>query len=151
MEQAILQVDEIVKDFGGIRAVDRTSFAVEEGSITGLIGPNGAGKTTAFNIVTGFIRADEGTILFRGRRIDQLPPHDIFLQGIARTFQIPRELRLMTVLENLMLVPGPQTGESFWNTWFRSAAVRSDERAIARRAQEVLEFVELIHLQHELA
>lgn len=150
-EQAILHVRNLMKEFGGIRAVDGCSFAVEEGSITGLIGPNGAGKTTAFNIVTGFIRADVGMIYFRGERIDQLQPHDIFRKGIARTFQIPRELRLMTVLENLMLVPGAQAGESFWNAWFRPGTVRSDERAIARRAREILEFVELIHLQHELA
>lgn len=151
MEEPILQTDGIVKDFGGIRAVDGCSFSVASGSITGLIGPNGAGKTTAFNIVTGFIRADAGTITFRGERIDGLSPHDIFRKGIARTFQIPRELRLLTVLENLMLVPESQTGESFWNAWFRPGVIRHEEASAARRAREILEFVELIHLQHELA
>lgn len=146
-----METNEIVKDFGGIRAVNGCSFSVAEGSITGLIGPNGAGKTTAFNIVTGFIPADSGTISFRGERIDGLAPHSIFEKGIARTFQIPRELRLMTVLENLMIVPGAQAGERFWNAWFRPGSVRRDEAAIARRAREILEFVELIHLENELA
>lgn len=151
MGQPILETNEIVKDFGGIRAVNGCSFSVAEGSITGLIGPNGAGKTTAFNIVTGFIPADSGTISFRGERIDGLAPHSIFEKGIARTFQIPRELRLMTVLENLMIVPGAQSGERFWNAWFRPGSVRRDEALIARRAREILEFVELIHLENELA
>lgn len=151
MGQPILETNEIVKDFGGIRAVNGCSFSVAEGSITGLIGPNGAGKTTAFNIVTGFIHADSGTISFRGERIDGLAPHSIFEKGIARTFQIPRELRLMTVLENLMIVPGAQSGERFWNAWFRPGSVRRDEALIARRAREILEFVELIHLENELA
>lgn len=151
MGRSILQVNNLIKDFGGIRAVDGCSFTVEAGSVTGLIGPNGAGKTTAFNIVTGFIRPDAGEIHFRGERIDPLRPHDIFRKGIARTFQIPRELRLMTVLENLMLVPASQAGETFWNAWFRPRAVRADERGIARWARAILEFVELIHLQHELA
>lgn len=151
MGQPILETNEIVKDFGGIRAVNGCSFSVAEGSITGLIGPNGAGKTTAFNIVTGFIPADSGTISFRGERIDGLAPHSIFEKGIARTFQIPRELRLMTVLENLMIVPGAQSRERFWNAWFRPGSVRRDEALIARRAREILEFVELIHLENELA
>src|SRR5690606_41992526 len=85
MEQAILEVRDLVKDFGGIRAVDDCSFTVQKGSITGLIGPNGAGKTTAFNMVTGFIRPDRGEVRFRGERIDGLPPHVIFRKGIART------------------------------------------------------------------
>lgn len=151
MARPILHVQDIVKDFGGIRAVDGCTFSVESGSITGLIGPNGAGKTTAFNIVTGFIKADKGTISFRGESMDGLSPHHIFRKGIARTFQIPRELRLMTVLENLMLVPPDQGGERIWNAWFRPGLVRSAERTIARRAREILEFVELVHLQDELA
>ncbi|MFS8665429.1 MAG: ABC transporter ATP-binding protein [Limnochordales bacterium] len=151
MSQAILEVRNLVKEFGGIRAVDDCSFDVRAGSITGLIGPNGAGKTTAFNMVTGFIRPDKGEIRFRGQRIDHLPPHVIFRQGIARTFQIPRELRLMTVLENLMLVPLHQGGEGLWQSWFLPGRVRVQEEQIYRRAVEVLEFVQLIHLRDELA
>ena len=77
-----------------------------------------AGKTTAFNMVTGFIRPDRGYVRFKGEFIERVRPHHIFRKGIARTFQIPRELRLMTVLENLMLVPMRQPGESLWHAWF---------------------------------
>ncbi|HEY8417397.1 MAG TPA: ABC transporter ATP-binding protein [Limnochordales bacterium] len=151
MSQAILEVRNLIKEFGGIRAVDDCSFTVQKGSITGLIGPNGAGKTTAFNMVTGFIRPDRGEVRFRGERIDGLPPHVIFRKGIARTFQIPRELRLMTVLENLMLVPLDQGGEGLWRSWFLPGSVRAEEERIYRRALEVLEFVQLSHLRDELA
>ena len=151
MAEAILQIRDLVKDFGGVRAVNGCSFQVERGTITGLIGPNGAGKTTAFNMVTGFIRADRGEIVFCDERIDRARPHEIFRKGIARTFQIPRELRLMTVLENLMLVPLGQPGEHLFYSWFRPGLVRAGEQAVYRKAHEVLEFVELVHLRDELA
>ena len=148
---AILTVDNVTKSFGGLRAVDGCSLAVVEGSITGLIGPNGAGKTTLFNIVTGFLKPDSGRILFRKDRIDPLPPHQIFRKGILRTFQIPRELKGMTVLENLMLVPPGQAGETVWNSWFfRNRVARQEEENFAK-AVEVLEFVELVHLRDEYA
>jgi branched-chain amino acid transport system ATP-binding protein len=107
----VLQIRDVVKDFGGVRAVDRCSFDVGQGTITGLIGPNGAGKTTLFNLVSGFLKPDSGAITFCGERIDGLAPHQVFCKGLVRTFQVPRELRRMTVLENLMLVPQGQTGE----------------------------------------
>jgi len=148
---AILTVDNVTKSFGGLRAVDGCSLIVVEGSITGLIGPNGAGKTTLFNIVTGFLKPDSGRILFREDRIDHLPPHQIFRKGILRTFQIPRELKGMTVLENLMLVPPGQAGETVWNSWFfRNRVARQEEENFAK-AVEVLEFVELVHLRDEYA
>jgi branched-chain amino acid transport system ATP-binding protein len=149
--QPVLKVVELVKDFGGLRAVDACSLEVRGGTITGLIGPNGAGKTTLFNLVTGFLRPDAGQVLFRGEDITGLAPHLVFRRGLARTFQIPREHRLMTVLENLMLVPLGQLGERFWNTWFRPGAVRAQEEAIKKRALEVLDFVELSHLKDEYA
>jgi branched-chain amino acid transport system ATP-binding protein len=114
---SILIIKDVVKDFDRVRAVDHCSFNVGHGTITGLIGPNGAGKTTNFNLITGFLKPSGGSIWFLGRRIDDLPPHRIFQQGILRTFQIPRELKGMTVLENLMLVPGGQLGEKVWASW----------------------------------
>ena len=95
----MLVVSDLVKRFGGHRAVDKASFSVERGSITGLIGPNGAGKTTCFNCISGFLRPDAGGILFKGEEITGLRPHKIVGRGLVRTFQIPQELRSLTVLE----------------------------------------------------
>ncbi len=147
----MLAIKDLVKDFGGIRAVNRCSLEVKKNTITGLIGPNGAGKTTLFNLITGFYRPDGGEILFDNERIDGLPPHQIFHKKISRTFQITRELKMMTVLENLMLVPPHQMGERIWNPWIRPGSVRKQEEQIRDKALEVLEFVELIDLKEEYA
>ena len=147
----MLEVQGVEKSFGGLKAVDDCSLEVKEGSITGLIGPNGAGKTTLFNIITGYHRPDRGKILFQGQRIEGLPPHQIFQKKIYRTFQITREFSQMTVLENLMIMPEFQVGEKIWNTWFRSAAVRKQEKEIVEKVFAVLEFVELIDLKDEYA
>jgi branched-chain amino acid transport system ATP-binding protein len=146
-----LSVRELVKDFGGLRAVDRCSLDVQRGTITGLIGPNGAGKTTLFNLITGFYKPDGGLVIFRGENITGLPPHAVFHKGLCRTFQIPREFKEMTVLENLMLVPAQQKGEKLFYPWFRPGAVRQQERQIYDKAIDVLEFVNLIHLKDEYA
>jgi len=94
----MLVVREVRKSFGGLLAVNDCTLAVKEGTITGLIGPNGAGKTTLFNLITGFYKPEGGEILFRGERIDGLPPHKIFQRGLYRTFQIPREDMGLVVL-----------------------------------------------------
>jgi branched-chain amino acid transport system ATP-binding protein len=148
---AILTVDGVTKSFGGLRAVDGCSLTVAEGSITGLIGPNGAGKTTLFNIITGFLSPDSGRIFFRDERIDGLPPHGLFRKGVARTFQIPHELKSMTVLENLMLIPPGQAGEHVWNPWLFPWRVGREEETNFIKASEVLQFVELAHLRDEYA
>jgi branched-chain amino acid transport system ATP-binding protein len=147
----ILQVEDVSKSFGGLQAVNRCSLEVRRGTITGLIGPNGAGKTTLFNIISGFLQPDSGRVLLNGRRIEGLPPHRVFQLGLYRTFQVTRELRSMTVLENLMLVPAGQAGEQLWNTWLRPWRVRRQERQIRDRAREVLEQVQMLHLQDEYA
>jgi len=149
--EPILQVERVTKAFDGVRAVNDCTLSVREGTITGLIGPNGAGKTTLFNLITGFLRPTSGRIVFRGQRIDGLPPHRIFHRGVVRTFQIPRELKTMTVLENLMLVPPGQVGERIWNPWLFAFRVSRQERAIYEKALSVLEFVDLIHLRDEYA
>jgi branched-chain amino acid transport system ATP-binding protein len=148
---ALMQVDSLVKAFGGLHAVDHVSFSLREGSITGLIGPNGAGKTTLFNTLAGAHRPDGGRILLRGRRIDGLPPHRIFAAGLARTFQIPRPFATMTLLENLMLVPAGQPGEHFWNNWVARGAVARRERAIRDQALELLAWLGLERLATEPA
>ena len=147
----LLRVEDVVKDFGGLRAVNHCAFDIAEGSITGLIGPNGAGKTTVFNLITGFLKPSGGSIWFLDRRIDGLPPHRIVQHGVLRTFQIPRELKRMTVLENLMLVPGGQLGEKVWASWLRPHRVARQERALQQQSQAVLEFLNLLHLADEYA
>ena len=147
----ILEIKDVVKDFGGIRAVDHCFFQVQQGTITGLIGPNGAGKTTLFNLITGFLQCTSGQIFFQGKRTDRFVPHEIFRHGIVRTFQIPRELKRMTVLENLMLVPSNQTGEHIWGSWLLPFRVRRQEQEIEAQAKEVLRFVNLLDLKDEYA
>jgi branched-chain amino acid transport system ATP-binding protein len=147
----ILEVLDVTKTFGGVQAVSGCTLSVRQQTITGLIGPNGAGKTTLFNLITGFEQPTSGKILFEGFRIDGLPPHRIFLRGIVRTFQIPRELRAMTVMENLLLVPPRQAGEQIWNPLLFPFRVARQERENYQKALEVLEFVDLIHLRDEYA
>ena len=147
----MLEVNNIVKSFGGLKAVNDCSIKVEEGSITGLIGPNGAGKTTLFNVITGFFKPDKGQISFHGERIEGLTPDKIFHKKIFRTFQITREFEQMTVLENLMIIPASQSGEKIWNTWFRPGIVRKQEKALKEKSLDVLEFVELIKLKDDYA
>jgi branched-chain amino acid transport system ATP-binding protein len=98
-----LEVHELVRSFGGVKAVDGASLEVEPGSITGLIGPNGAGKSTLFNCITGFLRPQRGRVLLDGRRIDRRAPHRIARAGLVRTFQTPRALTRMTVLDNMLV------------------------------------------------
>lgn len=151
MESAILNAQNLVMDFGGVHAVDHCSLSLPEGSITGLIGPNGAGKTTLFNLIAGVRKPTAGRILFRGERIDGLPPYRVFQKGVVRTFQIPRELKKMRVIDNLMLVPSDQIGESMCRTLAFPFAVRRQERAIAAQALDVLEFVGLSDVADLLA
>ncbi|MCD6257110.1 ABC transporter ATP-binding protein [Candidatus Aerophobetes bacterium] len=147
----MLEIRELEKRFGGVKAVDRCSLRVEEGSITGLIGPNGAGKTTLFNLISGLYKPDGGEIWFMGDRIDGLPSHEIARKSISRTFQIPREFKEMTVLENLMLVPKNQIGENIFNSLFRSRLVKMQEKENMEKALKILEFLELIDLKDEYA
>jgi ABC-type branched-subunit amino acid transport system ATPase component len=147
----LLRIELACKSFGKMEAIDRCSLKVTKGTITALIGPNGAGKTTLFNLISGFHKLDKGKVFFKGYRIDGLRPDQIFHRGLIRTFQISRGLDKMTLLENLMLVPGRQEGERLWNAWFRPWRVRTQEKAVKERALETLEFVELYHLRDEYA
>jgi ABC-type branched-subunit amino acid transport system ATPase component len=136
----VLKLHGVLKTFGNLRAVDGVDLSFAAGRITGVIGPNGAGKTTLFNLIAGSLAPDAGSIVFDGARIDGLAPDRIFRRGLARTFQIPRPFPRMTVLENAMLVPLGQAGESFWNNWWRAAEVARQERLARERAAEVLSF-----------
>jgi branched-chain amino acid transport system ATP-binding protein len=140
---ALLEVRDLSKSFGGIQAVDRCSFAVEAGSITALIGPNGAGKTTVFNLISGLHRPDGGAILYDGARIDGLPPHRITRKGIARTFQISRDLAGLSVLENV-IVQSPAGGLLH----LLQPSMSPQERD---RAMDLLSFVGIAELAREPA
>ncbi len=148
---SILEVQRLVKAFGGLRAVDDCSFTVARGSITGLIGPNGAGKSTVANLITGFLRADAGAILFDGANIARLPIHRIAQRGLTRTFQITRELERMTVTENLLAAPHHQLGESFWLGLLSTPAVRRQEEENLQRALRLLLDFDLYDLRDEYA
>jgi branched-chain amino acid transport system ATP-binding protein len=128
-----LEVRDLRKAFGGVRAVDGCSFAVPGGKISGLIGPNGSGKTTTFNLLTGIIRPDGGQVIYRGENLAGLKPHQIFGKGITRTFQITRIFREMTVLENMLSVTG----------------LGVPDRVARERAEELIAFVNLAHLRAE--
>ena len=147
----MLEIRNINKNFGGLRAVNNTSMKIEKGSITGLIGPNGAGKTTLFNTIAGVYSPDEGEIFLENQNIAGLKPHNLFNKGVLRTFQIAHEFSTLTVLENLMMVPPNQYGENLIYAWFRNNDVKKQEEAIRTKAIEVIEFLNLNHLTQELA
>src|SRR5262245_28105953 len=151
MNNPLLAVDGISRAFGGIHAVDHATFDVQAGSITGLIGPNGAGKTTAFNLISGFLKVQGGTITFDGWRIETWPSHAIANAGLVRTFQIPRVLTRMSVLENMQLAATQQPGEVLGAALFMPGRVRRREREVREQAQQVLELVRLNHLANDFA
>ncbi|MDP5084582.1 MAG: ATP-binding cassette domain-containing protein, partial [Yoonia sp.] len=147
----MIVVDNVVKTFGGFRAVDGASLTIGEGTITGLIGPNGAGKTTLFNVIAGVLKPTSGRVTMNGEDITGLPPHELFHKGLLRTFQIAHEFSSMTVRENLMMVPGDQSGETLWNAWFGRKRIANEERALQAKADEVIEFLTIEHLKEEKA
>ena len=147
----MIVVEDVVKSFGGFRAVDGATMTIAEGTITGLIGPNGAGKTTLFNVIAGVLKPTSGRVTMQGEDITGLPPHELFHKGLLRTFQIAHEFSSMTVRENLMMVPGGQSGEALWNTWFGRKRIADEERALQAKADEVIEFLTIDHLKEEKA
>ena len=147
----MIAVENLHKHFGGFHAVDGTSLEIEKGTITGLIGPNGAGKTTLFNVVAGVLEPTSGKVLMDGEDITGLSPHVLFSKGLLRTFQIPHEFSSMTVLENLLMVPGSQSGEVLWKTMFKREAIAKEERKLIEKARDVLQFLTIEHLADEKA
>ena len=139
---AILEVRDVQKHFGGVAAVAGATLDVEAASITALIGPNGAGKTTLFNIISGFLRPERGTVVFDGRRIDRKPAHRVARSGLVRTFQTAKALTRMTVLDNMLLAAPDQPGEHLWGL-ANPLGIRRKEREIEGRAQELLALVRL--------
>ena len=147
----MIQLDEICVDFGGLRAVDRASFEIGAGRITGLIGPNGAGKTTAFNVIAGAIRPTSGRVRFDGWDVTALKPYQRAQAGLARTFQIPHEFSQLSVLENLMASAAAPEGENVLNVVFRRGRYSQEERRIYETARETVRLLELEHVIDEKA
>ena len=142
----MIRVENLVKRFGGVAAVDGVTLDFEEGRITGLIGPNGAGKTTLFNVIAGAFPPTSGRVLLDGEDVTGLKPHQLFARGLLRTFQIAHEFPTLTVRENLMMVPPEQSGEWLVDAWLRPSKVRAEERRIRDKADEVIAFLSLDHL-----
>jgi ABC-type branched-subunit amino acid transport system ATPase component len=152
-DDALLTVRNLRKTFGGITAVDDLSFDVAAGSLTALIGPNGAGKSTTFDLITGVHQPDQGSVVFDGTDVTGRRPNELATRGLVRTFQIARELDEMTVLENVMLAPRDQVGETLWRSVLPLARrrVSEQERNLREEAWNTLEFFELDHLAEEYA
>jgi len=149
--EPILSVRDVSKAFGGVQAVQQCTFEVAPRLITGLIGPNGAGKTTVFNLITGFLRADTGSIRYKGDELLGLAPHEVQARGVVRTFQHLRLWGKMSVLENVLLGCRTPRGENVFSLFLGPAGVRAEEAAARAHAMEVLDFFGLSGQAHELA
>jgi branched-chain amino acid transport system ATP-binding protein len=141
VSEALLEVAQVSKHFGGVQALTDVSFGVRKGEIYGLIGPNGAGKTTLFNIVTGFIAPDAGRVTLQSRSIAGMKPDLITRLGVARTFQNIRLFANLSALENVMIGRHARTGCGVWAAILRTGAQRSEEAAIEARAAALLDYV----------
>ena len=150
-DENILEVISLYKNFGGLVAVNNCSLKIKKNSITGIIGPNGSGKSTLFNLISGTIKPTSGKVIFNKENITGFPPYRLFKKGILRTFQIPHEFTNLTVLENLMMVPPNQSGESLVNALFNRNKFSRQEEKIKKKAIEVIEFLNLVKLTNELA
>jgi neutral amino acid transport system ATP-binding protein len=140
---AMLQVEGVSKYFGGLKALDDCTLNVEQGSITALIGPNGSGKTTLFNVISGFLQANKGRVLFEGREMTGFPVHRIANLGIGRTFQVSSLFPKLTVWENLLIAYPNQEGEKLRSIFTRPGLIRAQEEEQIARAQRIFEQIGL--------
>ena len=140
---AVLEARNVSRRFDAFKAVDDVSLDVGRGTITGLIGPNGAGKTTFFNVLAGTLKPTAGTVRLGGRDITGVPADRLFRAGLGRTFQIPRPFARMSVLENVMIAPGGQIGESVAGALLRGRDIRRQEAELRARAMDILAFMTL--------
>jgi len=147
----MLQVEGISKHFGGLKAVEDCTLGVEKGSITALIGPNGSGKTTLFNVITGFLKATKGRVLFEDNEITNLPPNRIANLGISRTFQVSSLFPKLTVWENLMVAYANQKGEDLKTVFTRPGQIRKQEEEQIERAYRITDRIGLTHKIEEKA
>jgi branched-chain amino acid transport system ATP-binding protein len=151
MIEKLLVADSIAKRFGGVQALSDVSFHIEQGEIYGLIGPNGAGKTSLFNVLTGIYAPDGGTFMFAGAPLANLKPNQIAERGIARTFQNIRLFANLSALENVMIGRHVRTHATVFGAIFRGARTLAEEKAIERRAYELLDYVGVQKRANDLA
>ena len=147
----LLRTEGLTKDFIGLRAVDEVSIELRQGELVGLIGPNGSGKTTLFNCLTGFLEPTKGRVFFKDEEITNLPPHEVTLKGLTRTFQQIHVFQDLTVTENLLLALQQHQGERILPSILNMPTIRRLERESREKALEMLEFGDLIHLRDEKA
>ncbi len=147
-DNPILVVDNVVKKFGGLVALDHVSISVAKGKVTMLIGPNGSGKSTLLNVISGFLRPDKGRIIYNGIEITGMPPHRINMMGIARTFQTPKPFMNLTVLENMLVSARNNPGESFTGALRKSRWIKYEHKAV-EKAEHILKALRLDHLWDE--
>ncbi|MAV99140.1 MAG: ABC transporter ATP-binding protein [Rhodobiaceae bacterium] len=147
----MLSVRNLTKRFGGLVALNNCNIDIEENSITGIIGPNGSGKSTLFNLITGHLKPEEGSVFYNNNDITGLESYELFSLGMLRTFQIAHEFTNMTVVENLMVVPGNQNGESLLYSLLNRKKINEEDEILRNKAFEVLEFLKIDHLKNELA
>jgi branched-chain amino acid transport system ATP-binding protein len=144
----MLEAKKLVKTFGGIKAVDKLSFQVKQGTIHAIIGPNGAGKTTLVNMITGVYNVSEGEVLFDGKTITNTPMHKLVPLGMCRTFQNLEICESMSALENVLIGYSNQMDKSFLKSCFRFGGIVSDEKIYKEKAYELLELVGLQEYAH---
>ncbi len=142
----ILATRALTRDFGTFRAVNEVSLSIRRGSISGLIGPNGAGKSTYFNTLTGSLKPTNGAVFLDGRDVTGHSPDSLYRQGLARTFQIPRPFARMSVLENVMVAPTEQVGESIFGALLRRRQFTRQEAELRDKAMAILDFMTLSDL-----
>lgn len=139
----VLAVNNLAVHFGGLVAISDASFSVNEGEVVSLIGPNGAGKTTAFNVISGFLSATGGEVVYNGRRLNGLKPHEIAEAGLVRTFQKTSVFGNNTVLDNIMIGLHRSGAASTWETLLALPKIRRKEKQLREEAREILDFVGL--------
>ena len=149
--QTALSCTGLHKGFGGVLAVNGATFSVPAGHVCALIGPNGAGKSTAVNLISGVLAADSGTVLLGDTDITGWPANRVARAGLIRTYQLSREFGRLTVLENLMVTPMSQAGESLLSVFFRPRKVRAEERLHLERALDTLSTFGLYDLRDNYA
>lgn len=139
----ILRIQNLSKSFGGLQAVNHVTCGFPAGQITSVIGPNGAGKTTLFNLVTGFLRADEGRVLLEGKDITRLPPHRIAKLGMKRTFQLVRVFPRLTLVENILMGYTVLPGDKMFSSILGGKRIKADYRAHEKAAREMVDYIGL--------